>query len=1063
MTTYLNPSTHSGGSKQIVVPERQVVAEVDEAPFDDTEYVRINGEWRQVTEAGMVPDTLAPNPPTNLAAFGSVNAAIPSVDYELTWDAPLTNTDSSALTDLAYYVVRWRYEGTGPWTSFVSNDESFLLPGLTPGMNVEWAVLARDTSGNDSTWATDLITGIVDLDAPETPSTPGASSRLGTIRVTWDGLDNLGNPMPADFDHLEVFVSTAMAGPWTYIGRLSGAGSVIVTDVPVGEIRYFATTAFDTADNASPLSSVATVTTLGVTGPDIEANAITANMIDSGTLNASVAVTGELTAGDPLGARVTINSAGITQYAADGSVRANLPTDPDQPDVFEGDLVAASLTIQDRFALRGETNEISKGSALALSSGTSAPTSPPSLQVAYEQYDGNVSEYLFAPRGFHHEADGGDRWLMSTFFGDTHMLTPAGGYAFPKVTTSTGASYATFDVQDSTVVNTPTGRRVVGIGWKNTAGGVAQMGMQSFDPAPISGNDSPTGPTWMAGLYAGFVSSWGSDHKIGRCISPAGSLASLENQVAEVEWLDNASQKTNYALKLRRWAVTDSGIVQQGSTVNVTGLWSNASVAGVVYGSSARMGFPGADQNIWLVFGGGTAWAYSATGTRLADFDFPLNTGADHIDVAGSTAPGVNGFVGFRSLPNTPNGDGYRLVTKYTNNHWVTGTPSKWWVSATWYDPDATGGTHETAQGPRSVITMAKRASLLVTVPPFPSRPSPTTTDDVTSAKVYIGRGDVDPGRTKMELLGQVNSPNRGLVVGDVTFPVALAAVPPPAASNFPQSSPGRITSSDGVSWVLSGDGTVDLQGSTFGPAGTTLSSPGGSYLSVVSPMLLTGDVFIRNTCSLVLGDFADPNTGYFYSRKKAADGTSTIEEVSGLLGDTPIQIFRRNGADISKYTKTLTAHLFEGQHVYSDKGFRSPLMAVQEFAYTDASVAAGLFSTISMAGARGGQGVFVAPPSGVVRIDFAGWVKTGTAGQFAAWGIEVRTGATIGSGTVIHTTGANDAAINYDTQYINASSWVMLTGLTPGASYNLRMGIWTTASSNSSWTRGKAIVTPSP
>jgi hypothetical protein len=45
MTSYINPTTHHGGADQIVVPNRVPDSTVDEAPFDDAQYVRVNGEW----------------------------------------------------------------------------------------------------------------------------------------------------------------------------------------------------------------------------------------------------------------------------------------------------------------------------------------------------------------------------------------------------------------------------------------------------------------------------------------------------------------------------------------------------------------------------------------------------------------------------------------------------------------------------------------------------------------------------------------------------------------------------------------------------------------------------------------------------------------------------------------------------------------------------------------------------------------------------------------------------------------------------------------------------------
>ena len=45
MTQYVNPITRNGGVEQIVVPERVGSTGIDEAPFDDQQYCRVNGVW----------------------------------------------------------------------------------------------------------------------------------------------------------------------------------------------------------------------------------------------------------------------------------------------------------------------------------------------------------------------------------------------------------------------------------------------------------------------------------------------------------------------------------------------------------------------------------------------------------------------------------------------------------------------------------------------------------------------------------------------------------------------------------------------------------------------------------------------------------------------------------------------------------------------------------------------------------------------------------------------------------------------------------------------------------
>lgn len=325
MTSYLNPTTRSGGTEHIVVAERGATVEVEEAPYDDTQYVRINGGWVAVDVPPPVPDTLAPSPPHGLSASGTIAAGGDAVDYELSWAAPTTNVDSSPLTDLAYYVVRWHYGTGGPWSSFVSNDTSTIIHGLALATDVEWEVLARDTSGNDSTWASDTITGLTDNVGPEKPSIPILTTRLGTITARWDGLDYLGDPPPVDFDRLEFYVSATSGGPWVFVDSVTGAGAVYVVNAPVGDMRYVTAIAFDTSGNYSVRSDEASIEVQGVTGPDIEANSVTTNHLEAGSVTTVIldaeAVTADKLDVDALNGKTITGSLVQTDAAASTGVK----------------------------------------------------------------------------------------------------------------------------------------------------------------------------------------------------------------------------------------------------------------------------------------------------------------------------------------------------------------------------------------------------------------------------------------------------------------------------------------------------------------------------------------------------------------------------------------------------------------------------------------------------------------------------------------------------------------------------------------------------------------------
>ena len=152
MTSYVNPSTHIGGVDQIVVPDRAAPSGVDEAPYDDEQYVRVNGEWVPVDTPEIVPDTMAPKPPTALTSSGTMIIGGGAVDYTLSWTPPTQNADGSPLTDFAYYVVRWRYGSSGAYFSFVSNDPATVLHGLKPATNIEWGVLQEIYTPEAKEW-----------------------------------------------------------------------------------------------------------------------------------------------------------------------------------------------------------------------------------------------------------------------------------------------------------------------------------------------------------------------------------------------------------------------------------------------------------------------------------------------------------------------------------------------------------------------------------------------------------------------------------------------------------------------------------------------------------------------------------------------------------------------------------------------------------------------------------------------------------------------------------------------------------------------------------------------
>lgn len=89
----------------------------------------------------------------------------------------------------------------------------------------------------------------------------------------------------------------------------------------------------------------------------------------------------------------------------------------------------------------------------------------------------------------------------------------------------------------------------------------------------------------------------------------------------------------------------------------------------------------------------------------------------------------------------------------------------------------------------------------------------------------------------------------------------------------------------------------------------------------------------------------------------------------------------------------------------------------------------------------------FVCPASGVVKVDWSGQLQQNINAQATFLSPEMRTGSTIGSGTLVGTVANSDRAIITGKAVnasapalINAGNWAIYTGLTPGATYNVRL-----------------------
>jgi len=301
---------------------------------------------------------------------GTVLAAV-----TVQWDAVLFNQDGTAMTDLARYVVQWRYADGSmqpisallSWNTVTDIGDLFAnFSAVRPGVWIDVRIGAADVAGNFSGWSS-TVTHLTanDTGAPPTPPAPIATAFIGTIKWEWNGLGALGEPMPADFSHAEFHVSTVnnfTESSATLYDTLPGPGAVAQTNAAYGTTYYGRLVLVDTSGNKSTHSAIASTQPRQILNPDIANLSIgSAQIIDldvgkitAGTLSAAVILTGSIATASS-GARFGMNSSEFFAYNSGGTK-------------------TVSITNAGAASLLGEIRTAASGARIVVNPAGTAPT-----------------------------------------------------------------------------------------------------------------------------------------------------------------------------------------------------------------------------------------------------------------------------------------------------------------------------------------------------------------------------------------------------------------------------------------------------------------------------------------------------------------------------------------------------------------------------------------------------------------------------------------------------------------------------------------------------------------
>lgn len=293
-------------------------------------------------------DRTPPAPPTGVTVVPNVYTGPDgrsSVAVAVGWQEVTSNVDGSPFDDFGGYRVSYRLpDRSQTWVGETTTTGlEVVIEGLPQGERFQARVRAFDGNGNASEFGySPLITLPVDPGPPPPPSQPLLASRLGTLRVTWDGFDADGAAMPRDLSHVEVHVSTTPGfepSPSTRMDTITGApGIAVLTDLEYNTVYWVRLVAVDNVGNRSLPSAEASAEIIPLVDTDIigqvldganiipgtvvASDAIVANTITGGLIQALAIETGHLAANAVTADKIQAGAI-TTEKLASGAVTAD--------------------------------------------------------------------------------------------------------------------------------------------------------------------------------------------------------------------------------------------------------------------------------------------------------------------------------------------------------------------------------------------------------------------------------------------------------------------------------------------------------------------------------------------------------------------------------------------------------------------------------------------------------------------------------------------------------------------------------------------------------------------
>lgn len=297
----LDSGDFTGGEAYVYPVARRYIKDgtvwIDESVTPERVWVWNVMRWYDTAEpigdVSAVKDGIAPSPVTNLTATSTTipgaNGQGGTAEISVSWTAPTTRSNGDPIANyLGYYEIQYkrttetnwtgRLEVAGNLTSAVIRDPFIRL--LT---EYDIRVYVYDIMEQPSNPTSTTVTTTNFSQTLNAPSQPILTTRLGTITVTWDGLDSAGNSPVQGVRFVEVHYSTTSnftPGPttlYTTFPLTLQSNYAVVSNLNYNTTYYFKLR-FVRSDGYSNETSAASA----------QGSAIVASLVDTDIINSTL-------------------------------------------------------------------------------------------------------------------------------------------------------------------------------------------------------------------------------------------------------------------------------------------------------------------------------------------------------------------------------------------------------------------------------------------------------------------------------------------------------------------------------------------------------------------------------------------------------------------------------------------------------------------------------------------------------------------------------------------------------------------------------------------------------